>query len=56
MSYFAIPERSYRNAKQEWETTHLLHVEDLLPMSLMLQRVFSELRVHSDDLIPKKSS
>ncbi len=55
MSYFVIPERSYRNAKQEWETTHLLHVEDLLPMSLMLQRVFNELRVHPDDVVSKKS-
>ncbi|HQX51781.1 MAG TPA: hypothetical protein PLY87_09345 [Planctomycetaceae bacterium] len=53
-NYFIVPERSYRNAKQAWETTHLLHPEDLLPMSLLLQRAYSDLRVNIAEIPPKK--
>lgn len=42
---FVVPERSYRNDQEQWVTTHLLHPEDLLPMALLLQRAYSELRV-----------
>jgi hypothetical protein len=47
--WFVVPERSYRNDKSEWVATHLLHPEDLLPMSLLLQRAYSELRVVKAD-------
>jgi hypothetical protein len=51
---FVVPERSYRNAKQEWVTTHLLHPEDLLPMSLLLQRAYNDLRVTLAEVLKKK--
>ena len=54
-SYFIVPERSYRDADQKWVTTHLLHPEDLLPMSLLLQRAYSDLRVKEGDT-PKTSA
>ena len=52
-NYFIVPERSYRGAKQEWQTTHLLHPKDLLPMSLLLQRAYNDLRVSLADVLKK---
>jgi len=52
---FVVPERSYRNDQEQWVTTHLLHPEDLLPMSLLLQRAYSDMRVKEADE-PKKSA
>jgi hypothetical protein len=54
-SYFLVPERSYRDADQKWVSTHLLHPEDLLPMSLLLQRAYSELRIKDADT-PKQTA
>ena len=53
--YFVVPERSFRNDASEWITTHLLHPEDLLPMSLLLQRAYSDLRQANADA-KKKSA
>lgn len=46
---FVVPERSYRDDKEQWVKTHILHPEDLLPMALLLQRAYSELRVKDAD-------
>lgn len=47
--WFVVPERSYRNEKREWQSTHVLHPDDLLPMALLLQRAYSEHRVKATD-------
>lgn len=47
--WFVIPERSYRDEKREWQSTHVLHVDDLLPMALLLQRAYGEHRVKNAD-------
>lgn len=52
--YFIVPERSYRNDASEWVTTHLLHPEDLLPMSLMFQKAYSDLR--ASEAVAKKNT
>ncbi|MCA9062832.1 MAG: hypothetical protein KDA96_07230 [Planctomycetaceae bacterium] len=41
---FVVPERSYRDAKDQWQTTHILHEEDLLRLSLLLMKTYAHLR------------
>lgn len=41
---FVVPERAYRDKNDEWKSTHLLHEEDLLRMSLLLSEAYSRLR------------
>lgn len=45
---FVVPERAYRDADKKWHSTHLLHEEDLLRMSLLLTKAYAQLR-HSGD-------
>lgn len=41
---FVVPERVYRNKDKQWVSTHLLHEEDLLRMSLLLMKTYAQLR------------
>lgn len=41
---FVVPERAYRDANKKWQTTHLLHPDDLLRMSALLQETYARLR------------
>jgi len=47
--WFVVPERSYRNEQRAWQSTHVLHPDDLLAMALLLQRTYSEHRVKRAD-------
>jgi len=46
---FIVPERAYRNKDQEWVSTHILHQDDLLPMSLLLMKVYARMRHQTDE-------
>jgi hypothetical protein len=46
---FVVPERAYRNKDKQWVSTHILHQDDLLPMSLLLMKVYSQMRHKRDD-------
>lgn len=52
--WFVVPERSYRNEQRQWQSTHVLHPDDLLAMALLLQRAYSEHRTKIDE--PSKSA
>lgn len=46
---FIVPERVYRNKENEWASTHILHQDDLLPMSHLLAKAYSRMRVQLDE-------
>ena len=46
---FVVPERSYRDSNDKWHTTHILHEEDLLRLSLLLMKTYAHLRHSSND-------
>ena len=46
---FVVPERSYRDSNDKWHTTHILHEEDLLRLSLLLMKTYAHLRHLSKD-------
>jgi len=48
-SQFVIPERSYRDESNKWVNTHILHVEDLLPMAQLLTDAYRQLRTAPSD-------
>ena len=50
---FVIPERSYRDKQDKWHTTHILHEEDLLRLSLLLMKTYAHLRHVSKDFESK---
>jgi len=50
---FVVPERSYRDAANKWHTTHILHEEDLLRLSLLLMKTYAYLRHDSQDFPSK---
>lgn len=45
---FVVPERAYRDKDKNWVSTHILHEEDLLRMSLLLMNTYARLRHKSD--------
>jgi len=49
---FVVPERAYRNKDKKWVSTHLLHEEDLLRMSLLLMRTYAQLRHKTEEPSP----
>lgn len=47
---FVVPERSYRDANDKWQGTHILHEEDLLRLSLLLMKTYAHLRHTEQEL------
>ncbi|MEZ6055481.1 MAG: hypothetical protein R3C01_02130 [Planctomycetaceae bacterium] len=47
---FVVPERVYRNKDKQWVSTHILHEEDLLRMSLLLTKAYDRLRHKLEDI------
>ncbi|MEZ5942907.1 MAG: hypothetical protein R3C18_16060 [Planctomycetaceae bacterium] len=46
---FVVPERAYRNKDKQWVSTHILHEEDLLRMSLLLMKTYAQLRHKTEE-------
>ena len=46
---FIVPERTYKNKDNEWASTHILHQDDLLSMSLLLEKAYSRMKIQLDE-------
>ena len=49
---FIVPERAYRDGDDKWVNTHLLHIEDLLPMARLLIGTYDRLRQSESETGP----
>ena len=46
---FIVPERSYKDGKEKWHTTHIMHEEDLPRLSQLLVEAYVRLRHKSQE-------